>query len=59
MNGKTWIQLERHDLITAPFWHTWDYIMYLFTNRNQGPKGTSKHTLEVNPIIIGYIDLLL
>lgn len=47
--GRTWIQLEKHDPTKYPLAHLWDFLVYCVTHKNQGPLGESEHT-ESDPI---------
>jgi hypothetical protein len=50
----TFFQFEGHSLDTPLDWtlHQLDWVYYVFTNRNVGPKGTSRHTENNDPIYI-------
>lgn len=45
-----WVQLEAHDVHQYPLRHLIDYIVYCFTNNNQGPDGTTSQFTESRPI---------
>ena len=48
-SGHTWVQWERSAYCTCS--HAADWLIFVFSRRNQGPEGTSSRTDE-NPIVL-------
>lgn len=47
---NAWVQLEGHDVHQYPLQHLIDYIIYWFTNNNQGPDGSTSRFTESRPL---------